>query len=825
MHLQAVIKPFVMKTIFRSIITFFFIFSDNTAFTQVTAVANELTVKNAPGVLKGKITDAQTKEPLAGASIYVHEAKAGAASAADGTYRIQNLPAGHFLIEVSYQGYGSIIETIELNGDTEKDFSLSIAVAENQGVTVTGVAGATQIKKAPVPVTIIRKETFLKEASTNLIDGLSRVPGVSQVSTGPAISKPSIRGLGYNRVVVINDGVRQEGQQWGDEHGIEVDEYGVSKAEILKGPASIMYGSDALAGVINFISVVPPPQNSIKANLLSNYQSNNSLRGFHADVSGNQNGFVWGLNGTYKAASDYKNKYDGYVFNSKFNEKDFSGYIGLNKSWGFSHLLVSSFDQQPGLIEGDRDAATGRFLKLVNNGGVEEESIADNKDFKSTDPFLPRQRIRHFKVTADNSFNTGKNRLLFTIAYQRNRREEFGNVLDPQERELYFDLNTVNYNLQYQFAEKNNWRTSIGINGMQQTNKNKGEEQLIPEYSLFDLGGFVYTKKTIDKLTLSGGLRFDNRSLDSKSLMDGSDVKFAGFTKNFSNVSASAGLSYEASENAVLKLNLARGFRAPSVPELASNGAHEGTNRYEYGDQDLKSEKSFQVDAGADLNSEHISFSASLFANVVNDFIYYRKLSAVAGNDSIITNGADEFFAFRFSQGNALLYGAEFNLDIHPHPLDWLHFENTFSYVRGRLSEEQDGSKNLPFIPAARLINELRGDFLRKGKVVRNAYLKLELDNTFDQNNPFTGYNTETSTPGYSLFNIGFGGDIASKGKTLFSLYFAANNLTDVAYQNHLSRLKYTAENLVTGRTGVYNMGRNFSVKLNIPLNLQLKKS
>ena len=154
-----------------------------------------------------------------------------------------------------------------------------------------------------------------------------------------------------------------------------------------------------------------------------------------------------------------------------------------------------------------------------------------------------------------------------------------------------------------------------------------------------------------------------------------------------------------------------------------------------------------------------------------------------------------------------------------------MHFENTFSYVRGKLSEEQDGSKNLPFIPAARLINELRGDFLRKGKTLRNAYLKLELDNTFDQNNPFTGYNTETRTPGYSLFNIGFGGDIAAKGKTLFSLYFAANNLTDVAYQNHLSRLKYTAENAVTGRIGVYNMGRNFSVKLNIPLSFQLKKN
>ena len=178
---------------------------------------------------------------------------------------------------------------------------------------------------------------------------------------------------------------------------------------------------------------------------------------------------------------------------------------------------------------------------------------------------------------------------------------------------------------------------------------------------------------------------------------------------------------------------------------------------------------------------------------------------------------------FRFNQDNAKLYGIEAILDIHPHPLDWLHVENSFSYVRGVLSEEQDGSKNLPFIPAARLIDEIKADFLKKGKILRNGYLKIELDNTFAQNNPFTGYNTETSTSGYSLLNAGIGGDfINSKGKTLFSLFLAANNITDVAYQNHLSRLKYAPENLATGRVGVFNMGRNFSVKVNVPLSFKM---
>ncbi len=193
------------------------------------------------------------------------------------------------------------------------------------------------------------------------------------------------------------------------------------------------------------------------------------------------------------------------MFNSKFNERDFGGYIGLNKQWGFSHLYVTNFDQRVGLVEGDRDDVTGQFLKPVDNNGTAEEAIAEGKDFTSTDPFIPRQRIQHFKVATDNSFNIGSDRLTVLVGYQRNQRQEFGNVLDPGEKELYFDLNTVNYNVQYHFAEKKDWKTTIGVNGMQQSNQNKGAEVLIPEYSLFDIGGFVYSQKRINKLTLSGG--------------------------------------------------------------------------------------------------------------------------------------------------------------------------------------------------------------------------------------------------------------------------------------------------------------------------------
>ena len=790
--------------------------------------AQNLAPSNTPAAtilkatLNGRVLEGKNHEPLKGASVYIPDLRIGVVAGEDGRFVVNNIPQGKHLVEISFTGYASLIETIDFTANIERDFVLSPTYAENEAVTVTGVSAATSVRRTPVPVNILKKAELLRGSSTNLIEALSKTPGVSQVSTGPAISKPSIRGLGYNRVVVVNDGIRQEGQQWGDEHGIEIDEYNVSKAEILKGPASLMYGSDALAGVVNIISILPAPEGTIRGNVFGTYQTNNRLRGTHADIGGNHNGFIWGLYGSYKAAADYKNKYDGYVFNSKFKENAYGGYIGLNKQWGFSHLYTSFYDQQPGLVEGERDDATGKFLKPVDHDGVVEEEIASGKDFTSIDPFLPRQRIKHFKIASDNSFNIGRDRLTLTLGYQRNQRMEFGNVLEPNEKELYFDLNTINYNLQYHFAERNNWKTSIGINGMQQSNKNKGEEALIPEYSLFDIGGFIYTQKRINQLTLSGGIRFDNRSLDAKELEDGGEIKFEHFTRNFSNVSGSAGLSYELSKVVTLKFNVARGFRAPSMPELASNGAHEGTNRYEYGTQNLKSETSFQVDGGIEVATPHVSLAANLFYNAVNNFIYYRKLESIHGGDSLIKDGDEEFFAFRFDQHDARLYGLELNFDIHPHPLDWLHIENTFSYVRGTLSREQDGSKNLPFIPAARLINEVKAELLPKGKLLRHLYIKAELDNTFSQNNPFTGYNTETKTGGYTLLNAGLGGDFVSKGKTLFSIFFAANNIGDVAWQSHLSRLKYAPENLVTGRTGVFNMGRNFSIKLNVPLSFTL---
>jgi iron complex outermembrane recepter protein len=772
--------------------------------------------------LSGIVKDAKTSQPLAGVSIHLPDLKTGTTTDANGHYKLDNLPDGRFLAEASHVGYNSMAEYVNLKGATTLDFSLSLAVTENEGVTVTGVASATRVKEMPISVTIIKRKDLLAAGGTNLIDGIARLGGVAQVSTGPAISKPFIRGLGYNRVVTMSDGVRQEGNQWGDEHGIEIDAYSTEKVEILKGPASLMYGSDALAGVLNIQSNSPVAAGTAEGRLMTDVQSNNRLFGYHGNIAGNgYNGFNWRLYGSAKVASDYKNAADGYVWNSKFRENSVGGYMGINKSWGHTHLQFSRFHQQPGVIEGERDSATGKFLKYA---GTPAEAIATQNDFIGNTPAFPYQDIVHTKLTLDNHFSVGKNRLSVVLGQQRNQRREFGDYTKPGEPELFFDLNTTTYNVQYHLHEQNGFKTSVGVNGMRQQNKNKGEEVLIPAYRLLDAGAFIFMQKRFNKFVLSGGARYDHRRIDADAFEEGGTAKFTAFKKNYSNVSGSVGISADVSKEITFKANLSRGFRAPNLAELASNGTHEGTNRYEYGSTALKAETNLQGDLGLLLNTEHFNVTINAFYNQMNNFIFYEKLAAAGGGDSLVNVDGEDLMAFDFNQAKAVLQGVDFTLDFHPHPMDWLHISNTFSVVRGRFDKAIDGTRNLPLIPAPRNRTEVKAQWAYAGDNLKNPYLRFEADMVSAQNNFFSAFNTETFTDAYTLLNMGMGTDLFFNDRVFANVHFSVNNLGDVIYQDHLSRLKYTAVNNVTTRQGVFGMGRNFSIRVLVPLQFHIKQ-
>lgn len=780
----------------------------------------------AQNSLKGAITEASSKEVLIGASVFITALKTGASADINGEYFIDHIPAGTYLVEVRDVGHKTVVQKVVVKGATIQNFIMEPAVAELNEVVVTGVTHATELKQSPVIIKPIGAETLHQHASTNLIDALENVPGISQITTGASISKPVIRGLGYNRIVTLWNGIRQEGQQWGDEHGIEIDEYAVDRVEIVKGPGSLIYGSDALAGVINFLSPKPLPGNEVRTSFLSNYQSNNNLIGYSIVNEGNKGGFQWLGRFSSKLAGNYTNSADGAVYNSGFKEYDGNLFLGLNRSWGYTHLSLSTFNQKVGIVEGERDG-DGNFLKLVKDdmGGTKEETVSE-EDLEGYKIGFPHQKINHFRAVSNSQIVLGASSLGVDIAFQQNLRKEYVNPVEPDETELYMDLKTVNYRVKYNFPSNNPWETAMGISGMVQKNTNKGEEYLIPDYNLWSVGGFFFSQRTFaERFTLAGGLRFDTRNITTNPLVlteDGNDVtRFRQIEENYQNISGSMGLSYQVNSQNTLKFNLSRGFRAPNIAEIGSNGKHEGTFRYEYGDPNLKPEISHQLDLGYFLNTNHITLEVTPFLNFIQNYIFLRKLTDVSGNDSIPDPSEPESIAYQYSQGSAQLYGGEVFLDIHPHPWDWLHIENSFSVVRAIQRHQPDSLRDLPFIPAPSYRGELRAGFNSVGKLFSNAYIKFGVDHFFAQNHFFGAYDTETATPAYTLLGAGIGGDIAlssRKTKPVLSLYLVVENLADIAYQSHLSRLKYAPENPLTGKQGVYNMGRNFSVKVKLTL-------
>lgn len=738
-------------------------------------------------------------------------------------------------------------------------------------IVVTSPVGQIKRKQSATPISVVTTKTLHQIASTNIIDKVAKQPGMAQVTTGSGISKPVIRGLGYNRIVTIADGVRLEGQQWGGEHGIELDGAGIGQVEILKGPASLMYGSDAMAGVVIFHPEAIEPDGQMGGSVSTEYQTNSGLFDYSLRFGGNKKGVVWNGRYTEKMAHAYKNKYDGYVPGTQFHERAANALLGLNKEWGFSHLTLSYYHITPSMTEGERDEETGELI-------YDEDQYPDD-NLKTYHKALPYQQIHHYKAVLDNSFALGGGLLKAIIGYQQNRRQEFeeehhhhegeveeiasddsviGTTHDHEDDDdhdhegdhdhehegdhdhehhhegagLDFLLHTLTYDLRYSYNAFEGWRLNGGIGGMYQRSLNKGEEFLIPAYNLFDIGTYVTASRELQRWTFSGGLRYDSRHLHSHALWEDGEERFADFTRNFDALSGSLGAVFHVNRHMNIRANAAHGFRAPNLSELGSNGIHHGTLRYETGNRDLRPEHSWQGDLGIDYFNSFLSFEAAFFLNSINNYIFAQAI-----NPNPFHNADSPYRYFSYTQGDALLKGFEAGVDIHP--IHQLHLGSTFSMVDAHQQHQLPLTRYLPQTPPARLTAEVKWEFTHNGDhhttaphhlheraehhridhLFDNAFVSLGVEHYFRQDHCYLAYDTETPTPAYTLLNLTAGTDILSHGRRkICELYLMANNLLDCAYQSHLSRLKYADINSRTGRMGIYNPGRNITIKAIFPI-------
>ncbi|HVY75470.1 MAG TPA: TonB-dependent receptor [Puia sp.] len=800
-----------------------------------------VSLQQEPGTLNGSLTgvviDSTNGKPVPAATVYIADLKLGAIADGSGKYHFSNLPSGSYLVEVHAVGYSTVTRNVTIDGRSEMNFTLQQQYVEESPVVITGLSKATQIRRSPVPIVSYNHAAIVDNLSTNIIDAITKVPGVTAVTTGPNVSKPFIRGLGYNRILTLYDGVRQEGQQWGDEHGIEVDQYNIDRVEVIKGPASLTYGSDALAGVVNLIPTPPAPDGKVIGNVTAEYQGNNGMFGGSGMVGGTKNGFEWMGRLSHKQATNYQNKIDGRVYGTAFNENDATISLGLHRAFGYSHLSLSLFDDLQEIPDGSRDSATRRFTKQITEDD-DFRPIVSDAELKSYAITPLHQHVQHYRIYSTNNFVVGEGRIGLNLGFQRSVRREYSHPEMSDIPGLDLQLNSYMYDLKYFFPTFSGWELTAGLNGMYQQNTvTNGTEFIIPNYHQFDLGPFAMIRKSFEKLDISGGLRFDSRTFSNQELYTaenpvthfdmpvygadtvGADKPFSNYHHVFSGVSGSLGATYSFNRKWSAKLNISRGYRAPNISEISANGVHPGTGIYQIGNDAFKPEFSLQEDMGITFNSRYAVISLSAFYNRISNYIFNEKLQGIDGRDSLLDNN----MVYEFKQGKAALYGGEFSIDIHP--IKPLHFENSISLVYGDLLNsagitKNDSTRYLPFISPAHGISELKYDFENKSMHLVNGFVKAELDWYATQNRVFLEGNTETRTPGYALVNVGAGTGISNKkDRTIVNIYLMANNIFDVAYQDHLSRLKYMEPYPDDPRPyhGIYNMGRNLSVKLEFP--------
>ncbi len=791
--------------------------------------------------LKGVITDSSNHETIPGVIVYLPQLKLQATSDISGKYKISPVPKGTWQVQVELLGYASISNPITIKGDVIKNFVMSPSSSTEKEVVITALGNVTNTKRSPIPVTLVSHQALLEQASTNVVDAIAKEPGLNEITTGPGISKPEINGLGYNRVLTLFDGERQEDFQWGDEHGILIDPYAVYDAEVIRGPASLQYGNYAVAGVVSFKSKPFPDDGTTDGSVLSEYQTNNGMIGNSFDIGGNHNGFVWDLRASQEQAHCYWDPKDGYVWGTAWNQSNVRLTLGLNKSWGYTRLAISSLHREAEIPDGNRDSATGQFEfdvpQATTYGGNPKYYTAANSpspgligqlipgtgrvypgisDFTSYNAMLASvyEIMDHQSAWWQNSFNVGQGNIEFDLGYTQSERQEIDTGTVTEEGLTVHD---IPYSLKYTVAGDNSGlKFTTGINGMYEWNTDFSEPVSpyvgiyeIPNYTDIDAGGYAILQKDWKNLTLSGGLRYDYRNMVGQPMYLAYDntgsqeivaqnaqgvgpvyTQFPALNRNFNGISASFGGSYQLPENNYVKLNLAKTYRAPSILELASNEV-DPAQEYKQGNPNMQGESGYELDCGYGYRGKDVDFEADGFYNFINNFIFATRIQSQMGGDSLHFGVP----VYKFGSSNtAIIDGISAYFNIHPAETKWFELRNGFTIIYTYLPNQTDSTEHLPFTPAPRLTSQAKFKLgNRPQSVLKSTYIDFGIEKDWAQNNIYSALWNELPSLPYILFNAGIGTSFVNPKthKVLCSFYVNCTNLTNLAYVDHTSREQY----------------------------------
>ena len=701
--------------------------------------------------------------------------------------------------------------TVVLPAHAQKSDSIKSLLLPD--VVVTESYQQRQAKKSALAVDVVDQDFLRKHFTGNFMQAMENIPGVQAMDIGSGFSKPMIRGMGFNRIAVLENGIKQEGQQWGADHGLELDAFNIGTVNVLKGPSSLLYGSDAMGGVIAITSPPVPSVDMLFGDVTLLGKSVNGTLG-ESFMLGIKKSF-WYAQVRYSEQhfGDYRIPTDTIVYLTQkmpVYGRKLKNTAGIERNIGFfaqyqrqrykANYSVSNVYQKTGFFPGA-------------HGIPDVSRVEDDGDSRNME--LPYSKVNHLKVTTLQQYAWEKLVLSGDFGFQNNHREEwsvfhthYGSQPVPEkdpEKELAFNLNTLSASVKVRFIGSSSWEHALGWDGQHQRNDISGYSFLLPEYYRSTTGLlWLTTYKPNNVISVSGGMRYDYGYIHISSHEDAylaDYLRKQGYDeeqvehykwnshavkKKFSDYSFSLGLVWTPSERHMVKANVGRSFRLPGANELAANGVHHGTFRHEQGDTNLKSEQGWQMDASYNLRYNGFSISVSPFVSWFSNYIFLRP----TGEWSVLPHAGQ---IYRYTGAEALFAGTEATIDIH--------FLRSFNYrISGEYVYTYNCDEHIPlsFSPPFSMRNTLT--WQRKQVMLYAEWQSIARQNRVDRN--------EDRTPGANLFHLGGSLNIPIRGNQAIEITLTARNIFNTRYYNHLSFYR---------KVEIPEPGRNFQLLIKIP--------
>jgi iron complex outermembrane recepter protein len=645
-------------------------------------------------------------------------------------------------------------------------------------------------RNASITITGIDKNALLISNANSLAENLEAIPGVSSINVGVGIAKPVIRGLSGTRIVIADAGLKQEGQQWGNDHGLEMDQYGIERLEVIKGPASIIFGPDAMGGVVHVLPEIWPEEGKMEIDVLAGGKSNNEQLFSSLGVKGLKKNVFFNIRSSYKTYGDmmipsdsfnYQTfrlpVYDNRLKNTAGNEFNIATGLGYKGDWGKVFIRSSIYKLHQGLFSGAI-------------GVPQAYGLGHENDYRNIE--LPSQHVLHSKIDGHGVFRFKKSWINFDLGYQRNNRLEQSlahlHGFSPDilsDTAHHFILETYQFRLTTKKTFSQHTKLSTGITGLHQQNRISGFEFLIPNYTSLESGLYgLFEHNFTEKWATNVGGRIDFSRVQSLSFVRdvysssneiiSTEELAPAIDRTFVNGGAQAGFSFTPNHNSNFKLNFGKTYRFPRAVELAVNGVHHGTFRHEKGDPNLKPENGYQFDLAYEYHTSKHLLLFTPFFNYYSNFIFLRP----SGKFSPLPDAGQ---IYQYTQANAVTTGAELHLEYHP--WDWWHIAYKSQYVYGY---NLDAYRNLPFMPPLEMTLEF--EFMKKtwGKL-NSLYTKPSSTYVSSQNKVDAN---ELVTPSYFLLNLDIGCTIQLTSKQTMIVNLGIRNMLNTTYYRHLSRYR-----------------------------------